>query len=926
MKFGFRALTMAAVVVCIGLVTGCQAGGSGTVPGDVTEGNPVAVINAFPNQGPNPLLVSFTSEGSRDPDGQIVRYEWDFEFDGRTFDVQATGMSAQYTYFVAGTHIAALRVLDNQGKTGVDFLQITVEESSQQQPVSFAKARVGNNPYSTGPISAGVNQPVQFSGEGFDPDGGSVTYFWEFGDGAQSGIQNPTHIYRIPGDYFARLTVTDDELSGAVATIVVRVGALGNQPPVADAKVSTDGQTFVDGPIRAPVGALLFFRATAVDPENEDLTFGWNFGDGLGATERDTTHIFNAAGTYSVLLTARDPVGNTGSDRVTVNVFSPAAPTVVAEASTDGTNYVRSPGTVSGPAPLTVYFRGTGSDPQGQALSYTWNFGDGKPEMNGVSVTHNYPNSGTYTATLRATNPQGQFGTSTITVSVNAAPVAVILVDQATGDAPLTVLFDARNSYDLDGTIRDYEWNFDYRPPQFAIDATGPQTQNTYTIVQTYVAALRVRDDDGQTSIATQIIAVLGNLNPNAVIMMKDVLGNVLPSPAVSQTVPFTVLFDGAQSDDPDGNIVSFTWDFDYTNEPCNAFTDTNGSGLRTGAQVQNTFTQIRLYRVALDVVDDLGACDVATALVNAGNVVISPPVISNVSPNEVVLSDADNAAQQKTVNFRATVVDPDGGSVAVLWDFGDGSQGGGARPSHTYDLTPLQTQGDKNFLASNFQVVIQATDDEGDITTYSFLMVMSPLIPPTMAGQDPAPAKGFAIVDEFGNAFQYTPAQKANKVLTFHFCRLGTVFNPFMMPQECFVSDATLTPLWTNRNQELGNLAADYEQYFVSLDRFTPEDVAGWRNANSGLILYPLLLDLDQNPQDGITDAWRIYRSDPPWGDGVTDSDTIPLTVVIDRNGYVRGWIPLPIIDVGGFPGAPPGVNSFRDLIVHMLKFYDPT
>jgi len=909
----------------MGVFAGCQAG-SGTTTVGTTAGNPIAVINAFPNRGPNPLLVSFTSEGSRDPDGQIVRYEWDFDFDGRTFDVEATGMTAQHTYFVARTYIAALRVLDNQGKTGLDFIQITVEESNQQQPVAFAKARVGNNPFTTGPISASVNQPVQFSGEGFDPDGGTVTYFWEFGDSTQTDVQNPTHIYLAPGDYFVRLTVTDDEQSSAVAIIVIRVGAIGNQPPIADAKVSTNGQTFVDGPVSAPTGALLFFRGTAVDPENEDVTYTWSFGDNLGATERETTHIYNAPGTYTVLLTVRDPTGNTGSDRILVNIFAPGAPTAVAEASVDGRNFVRSPGTVSGPAPLTVYFRGTGSDPQGQPLTFTWNFGDGTPELNGVSVTHNYQNSGTYTATLRATNPQGQFGTSTITVSVNAAPVAVILVDQATGDAPLTVRFDARNSFDPDGTITDYEWNFDYRPPQFAVDATGQQAQNTYTEVGTYVAALRVRDNDGQTSIGTQIIAVLGNLSPNAVIIMRDASGNILPSPAVSTTVPFTVFFDGSASDDPDGNIVSFTWDFDYSNEPCNAFADTNGSGLKTGAQVQNTFTQVRLYRVALDVVDDLGACDLATALVNAGNVTIAPPVISNVSPIEVVLTDTDSNAGQKTVNFRATVVDPDGGTVSVLWDFGDGRQGGGTQPSHTYDLTPIQTVGNKNFLASNFRITIQATDDEGDTTTYSFLMVMSALIPPTMVGQDPAPARGFQIITEAGDSFVYNPSASLNRVLTFHFCRLGSNTNPLQMPPPCALSDDTLTNFWTNRNQDLGSLAADYDQYFISLDRLSSNDMMRWRVANPNRVLYPLLIDIDQSPQDGVTDAWAIYRRDPPWGDGVTSIDQIPLTVVIDRNGYVRGWIPLPIVDVGGFPGAPPGVNSFRDLILHMLKFYDPT
>lgn len=923
----------AGVVLLIGATlvwAGCQAesGGISQVPGGVTRGNPIPAINAFPNKGPNPLLVTFTSEGSRDPDGQIISYEWDFDYDGVSFDVEARGMTAQHTYFKAGTFVAALRVMDDRGNTAVDFVQITVEETEQQLPVAFAKARVGSNPFSTGPISAIIGQPVQFSGEGFDPDGGSVTYFWMFGDGAQSSVQNPTHTYTAAGDYLVQLIVTDDESTSAQADpLTVRVGAAGNQPPIADAQASTDGQSFVDGPVRAPVGALLFFRGIAVDPENEDLTYDWEFGDGLRATERETTHIYNSPGIYTVLLSVRDPSWNTGSDRVLVDIFSPGVPTVLAEASTDGRNYVASPGAVSGPAPLTVYFRGSGTDPEGQALTFEWNFGDGSPEKTGSLVSHTYATSGTYTATLRGRNPQGQFGTSTIRVSVNAAPVARILVDKATGEAPLTVNFDARSSFDPDGTITDYEWNFDYNPPRFAIDATGPQVQNTYTEVRTYVAALRVRDDAGQTSIATQIIAVLGNLPPNAVIVMRDGSGNILPSPAVSDTVPFTVHFDGTGSDDPDGEVVSYTWDFDYSNEPCDAFNDTNQSGLGRGPQVVNTFTVVRLYRVALSVTDDLGACDLATALVNAGNVQISPPVITNVGPNEVVLTEADNTTMRKTVAFRATVTDPDGGFVSVLWDFGDGSQGGGTQPSHTYDLTPMATEGDKNFLASNFRITVQATDDEGDTTSVQYIMVMSGLIPPTMVGLDVAPAKGFSILDESGNAFTYTPDQKVPKVITFHFCRLRATNDPFSpMPNECVISDATLSPVWTDREQLFGSLANDYEQYFITIDRSTPEEVRDWRGGNPGRVLYPLLIDIDQNPLDGVTDAWKIYRADPPWGDGVTDDTEIPLTVMIDRNGYVRGWIPVPIVDVSGIPGAPPGVDSFSDLVLHLLKFYDPT
>jgi len=53
---------------------------------------------------------------------------------------------------------------------------------------------------------------IQFTGDGFDPDGGPVTFDWDFGDGNTSTEQSPLHVYgsaNAPGAYRASLTVTD---------------------------------------------------------------------------------------------------------------------------------------------------------------------------------------------------------------------------------------------------------------------------------------------------------------------------------------------------------------------------------------------------------------------------------------------------------------------------------------------------------------------------------------------------------------------------------------------------------------------------------------------------------------------------------------------------------------------------------------------
>ena len=84
----------------------------------------------------------------------------------------------------------------------------------------------------------------------------------------------------------------------------------------------------------------------------------------------------------------------------------------------------------SGVAPLTVAFDGTASnDPEGGALIYAWDLdGDGAFD-DGTAPTagFTYTQPGTYTATLRVTDPSGATGTASVTISVgNTPPDAVI--------------------------------------------------------------------------------------------------------------------------------------------------------------------------------------------------------------------------------------------------------------------------------------------------------------------------------------------------------------------------------------------------------------------------------------------------------------------------------------------------------------------
>ncbi|MGF9753812.1 ThuA domain-containing protein [Microvirga sp. 0TCS3.31] len=85
--------------------------------------SPVARIDATPDTGKAPLDVSFDASRSRDPEGETLTYDWDFDGNGTT---DATGVTASHVYEQEGAFDARLTVTDPAGKTGTTTVPITV--------------------------------------------------------------------------------------------------------------------------------------------------------------------------------------------------------------------------------------------------------------------------------------------------------------------------------------------------------------------------------------------------------------------------------------------------------------------------------------------------------------------------------------------------------------------------------------------------------------------------------------------------------------------------------------------------------------------------------------------------------------------------------------------------------------------------------
>jgi PKD repeat protein len=119
----------------------------------------------------------------------------------------------------------------------------------------------------------------------------------------------------------------------------------------------------------------------------------------------------------------------------------------------------------SGQAPLTVSFSGLGSsDPNGDALTYDWDFGDGSPHSSDPAPVYAYPANGVFTARLTVTDPTGASDQdSQVIVVGNTAPAASMVspTDATLSRAGEQVTLQATGSDPEDGVLGPaaFSWN-----------------------------------------------------------------------------------------------------------------------------------------------------------------------------------------------------------------------------------------------------------------------------------------------------------------------------------------------------------------------------------------------------------------------------------------------------------------------------------
>ncbi len=444
-------------------------------------------------------------------------------------------------------------------------------------------------------------------------------------------------------------------IMGSLLTAAVLLYVNRNRPPTLLRISPPENSRLVDYEVS--------FDAEAQDPEGADVQYHWDFGDGHISSEQRPKHRYAEGGEYTITLTISDPHGAQHSKRF--RIYVNRAPQAFASAHP-----------LRETSPLAVQFDGSQStdpDAEGQQrLKYFWDFGDGATSDLPKPV-HHYASSGEYLVTLVVTDADGAVDRAQIQVRVpmNQPPVARFQLAPTQPFVGDTIAFDARASYDPDGEIVLYEWDFD---GDDRTDALGAQVAYRFEREGQYSVKLTVTDDQQESHSIVTVVQIAALLPPVARFTFSPVVPNVNE----------VVHFDASNSISPQSWITRFEWDLDG-----------DGTIDNEGPRISHRFTSSGRHKVTLIVTDQRGQQGQLSQVLQVNQPPIARLIASASAPrlNEVVTLDASGS------------YDPDGRIIKYAWDLdGDGNP----------ELITVEAQLIHSFgTPGHHQVTVTAIDDQ---------------------------------------------------------------------------------------------------------------------------------------------------------------------------------------------------------------------
>ena len=513
------------------------------------------ILNGFEHKTGKPIAVRMSQENLRpkttDQELRLTGINMDncagVFFPEGEIDVTAGGPISSNLYSIIvnvdynaylGWHDMVVSAIDGDTIRLSNMLKISGGPVANKVPVADAGADIYSSKSDTVTLDGSSS---------YDPDYDALTYKWTQLSGPAVTLSpsdtvsvanftpDPGHV----GDYVFELTVSDPwDSDGDTLRVTVY-----NTGPQADAGPDSNG-------FRTDIFTL--DGTSSSDPDGDPLTYSWTrlAGPEVTLSPSDTTSAPsfspdpNYIGDYLFELEVSDPwLSSSDTVRVTVENRAP-----VAEAGS----------TVDAIVGDTVYLDGTGSDdPDGDALSYTWE------QVDGTTVTLDITDpsrpffsasvSDIYQFSLMVSDGFTSSGTDHVKVYIrneyNSAPNTDAGPDQSVTRDVLVTL-DGSSTYDIDFDPITYLWN-ELSGPPVTLQPSDTAKVVTFTPDPGYVGDYLfelVASDPYLSSGDTVRITVINN-------------GPVADAGAdVSGQTGSTVQLDGSGSYDPDGDLLSYAW------------------------------------------------------------------------------------------------------------------------------------------------------------------------------------------------------------------------------------------------------------------------------------------------------------------------------------------------------------------------------
>ena len=421
----------------IGLAEANSPPGTPSIPSGATSGSS-GTFNSYVTK-------------ATDPDGDQVKYTFDWG-DGiiSTTCLVNQGMAVKvfHKWAVASgstkTFSVRAKATDKYGAA-----------SSWSNPLSItiSGSATVNNPPATpsvpsGSTSGSSGTSYSYSTRATDPDGNNVKYTFDWGDGTKSTTSlvssgasaSASHIWTVASGLTKTFSVSAKavDASGAASssssplsvTITGPAAAPVNNPPATPSVPS--------GSTSGSSGTSYSYSTKATDPDGNNVKYTFDWGDGTtsttslvsSGTSARASHIWSVASgstkTFSVRAKAEDESGTDSSWSSSLSVTitgpvdandPPAAPSVPS-------------GSTSGSSGTSYSYSTKATDPDGDQIKYTFNWGDGTTSTTSLvssgtaaSASHSWNAAGTYSVKAMATDSKGATSTwsGTLTVSVTGS-------------------------------------------------------------------------------------------------------------------------------------------------------------------------------------------------------------------------------------------------------------------------------------------------------------------------------------------------------------------------------------------------------------------------------------------------------------------------------------------------------------------------